>query len=92
MLETGTAETDVPRSLDNVLGYVGVDVSGGRQRERVLFGCLDTDARGTNLPSSSTSAGAVPAFLASSNSFFFRQSSLDSFWAATADMVTYWPS
>lgn len=38
-----------------------------------------------NLPSSSTSAGAVPAFLASSSSFFLRQSSLDSFCAATAD-------
>ena len=40
------------------------------------------------LPSSSTSAGAVPAFLASSSSFFFRQSSRDSFCADVApDMV-----
>ena len=37
------------------------------------------DSRGNYLPSSSTSAGAVPAFLASSSSFLFRQSSLESF-------------
>ena len=47
-------------------------------------------SRYTCLPSSSTSAGAVPAFLASSSSFFLRQSSLDSFCADTADedMIT----
>ena len=50
MLETGAAETDVPRSLDNVLGYVGVDVSGGRQRG-FYSGCLDTDAHVRILPS-----------------------------------------
>ena len=36
------------------------------------------------LPSSSTSAGAVPALRASSNSFFFFQSSLVSFWPKAA--------
>ena len=39
----------------------------------------DHTLHSSHLPDSSTSAGAVPAFLASSNSFFFRQSSLDSF-------------
>ena len=37
------------------------------------------DYKPAYLPSSSTSAGAVPAFLASSNSFLLRQSSLDNF-------------
>ena len=37
-----------------------------------------------HLPSSSTSAGAVPALRASSNSFFFFQSSLVSFWPKAA--------
>lgn len=50
--------------------------------------CTQRRLYSSHLPSSSTSAGAVPAFLASSNSFFLRQSSLDNFWAATADDMT----
>jgi len=38
----------------------------------------------TYLPSSSTSAGAVPSFLASSNSFFFLHSSRDCFFGSSA--------
>uniref|UniRef100_A0A6B0TYW8 Uncharacterized protein n=1 Tax=Ixodes ricinus TaxID=34613 RepID=A0A6B0TYW8_IXORI len=40
-----------------------------------------------SFPSSSTAAGAVPAFLASSSSFAFRQSSRDCFFGSSTSLL-----
>ena len=82
-------QTDIPGGLRDVLWNVRINIPEGIENQEIAF---DSDGQYViaYFPLSSTSAGAVPAFLASSNSFFLRQSSLESFWPdAAADMFSF---
>lgn len=84
MLQGGPLRAIVPWRVANVLWNVRIDVSVNK---KILVNKIKTKEDITYFPSSSTSAGAVPALRASSSSLAFFHSSLDCFFVSVASVL-----